>query len=514
MVRLVKGLRTKRDKAKIDTWAPDHTVEAACALLASPGHEFFEVLHPSAFGKLYLDRDEILPEGHDELSNDIGRALIESRRAHVHERMRALLGALPVSYKVAERHGFCAAKGRWKLSFRPYVSGIRIRYPDIPRLLAEQGANADGFWDVAVYKPGEQLVGCVNGVKGAQDRRILRPQLVPDSDSPAPRDATRDTEHIVDYLIQVVDDTWPIIQFETLGQLMGGHAAGAQAGHHAAGGHSRVRSSSTVEFIVDLLNCLSLARVTEYAQWRSVGFILSQEVDATNEADLLSAFLNFSARAPRYNTVKHQDDAKRFFLEAVKKVNNKVNSSNNNVNSSNNNVSNNNNVNSNHNVNSNNNKVSNGEPTYDNNKVTLGTLHYMARQDNLEMYNKVVGGRYNHTPYKKKPHHMSSSVVSRTCCATSIRTRTGQSSRLSVSSSRGSRTALRSPRPIAAPWWCSCPRCPTAGGAMFSSATPPVAASSWASCTTMCQSRVRSRNCTHPFRHRRAILSSAKKRWM
>jgi hypothetical protein len=69
--------------------------------------------------------------------------------------------------------------GRWKLSLRPFVQGASVPYTNIPRVIDLLGQS--DFWDISVYKPGEQLLSAINGCKGLsnkdgqKDRRILRP---------------------------------------------------------------------------------------------------------------------------------------------------------------------------------------------------------------------------------------------------------------------------------------------------------------------------------------------------
>ena len=42
--------------------------------------------------------------------------------------------ASDASYCMATRHGFVKDKAKFKLSFRPLVSGLRVPYDEIPRM--------------------------------------------------------------------------------------------------------------------------------------------------------------------------------------------------------------------------------------------------------------------------------------------------------------------------------------------------------------------------------------------
>ena len=75
--------------------------------------------------------------------------------------------------------------GKFKVSFRMWVMGFKVEYPELGRLIELKGVGGDGEGqlDPSVYKRPEQLVncmGCCKGsltVKGAKkvDERVLLP---------------------------------------------------------------------------------------------------------------------------------------------------------------------------------------------------------------------------------------------------------------------------------------------------------------------------------------------------
>ncbi|BDA45252.1 probable helicase L207/L206 at N-terminal half [Coccomyxa sp. Obi] len=85
--------------------------------------------------------------------------------------------------RVGERHGVDPKHGRYKVSFRMWVMGFKVEYPQLGRLIEikEVGGDGEGQLDLSVYKGPEQLMncmGCCKGslrVKGAKvvDERVL-----------------------------------------------------------------------------------------------------------------------------------------------------------------------------------------------------------------------------------------------------------------------------------------------------------------------------------------------------
>jgi hypothetical protein len=104
-------------------------------------------------------------------------------------------GEMELSYKIATRHGE-APDGRYKMSFRPFFSGIGVPFTSIPRVLDAAYENQPREhipWDMSVYSR-RRLLACVNGQKHAADARLLTMER-PDDD-------------VRDYVAQLEDEDW------------------------------------------------------------------------------------------------------------------------------------------------------------------------------------------------------------------------------------------------------------------------------------------------------------------
>ena len=177
--------------------------------------------------KGYLDADRDLPPGLDGSLD-----LVAAFEAETRWRADAVLALLKASvsaadglhYVMARRHGFVAHKGVFKLSTRVFFLGLRFAsHALLPRLLARlapgpgRGAwnpvlaeTREPFWDESVYKPRDQLMAALGGLKSAEDRRRLLP--VRGYDAESDDDALR-------FAIQHVDAAWPLLDAADLDRL-------------------------------------------------------------------------------------------------------------------------------------------------------------------------------------------------------------------------------------------------------------------------------------------------------
>ncbi|MCX7020710.1 MAG: hypothetical protein NTW26_00280, partial [bacterium] len=161
--------RSGRDPS---TFSTDLDGPAALEALAQPGHSLVEFLCNHAVTKLDRDHDAYFDEAPSATQTAALRADVLNKASSI---AMILCGAgRPVTVKLATRHGFCATKGRHKLSFRPFLQGVAIRYTDIPKIIAMQGQQ--GFWDMSVYKAAEQLMAGINGAKARDAPRVLLPE--------------------------------------------------------------------------------------------------------------------------------------------------------------------------------------------------------------------------------------------------------------------------------------------------------------------------------------------------
>ena len=72
---------------------------------------------------------------------------------------------------------------KYKVSFRMWVLGFKVEYPELGRLIELKGVGGDGEGqlDLSVYKRPEQLVNCMGCCKGSltvkgvkkMDERVL-----------------------------------------------------------------------------------------------------------------------------------------------------------------------------------------------------------------------------------------------------------------------------------------------------------------------------------------------------
>jgi hypothetical protein len=105
---------------------------------------------------------------------------------------------MELSLKIATRHGE-TPDGRYKMSFRPFFSGLSVPFTSIPRLLDVAYANRPHEhipWDMSVYSR-RRLMACVNYRKDAADARPLTMER-PDDD-------------VRDYAAQGVDEDWHVL---------------------------------------------------------------------------------------------------------------------------------------------------------------------------------------------------------------------------------------------------------------------------------------------------------------
>ncbi|CAL5226716.1 g9568 [Coccomyxa viridis] len=67
------------------------------------------------------------------------------------------------------RHGMDPKHGKFKVSFKMWVMGFKVEYPELARLIELKGVGGDGEGqlDLSVYKRPEQLVNCMGCCKGS-----------------------------------------------------------------------------------------------------------------------------------------------------------------------------------------------------------------------------------------------------------------------------------------------------------------------------------------------------------
>ena len=178
-----------------------------------------------------------------------------------------------MSVALASRHGVDPKHGLYKLSFRAFFSGVRVWYPEVPRLLEAALGQAPGYWDLSVYKECEQLVCAIYGRKGAKDPRRLVPV------DPA---AGGDVD-VLRYVVQHTEPGWPMMRMppqappETPAWGRAGSAAPAAVPEPSATRLQRDEFDGLQwdePFVEALLGCLSVEAASHRATWIAVGLVL------------------------------------------------------------------------------------------------------------------------------------------------------------------------------------------------------------------------------------------------
>lgn len=274
LMRFIDSITQPRAKMSPDTFCRDWDADQTRVELGRVGHTFAEYLNSGTRpGKLFLDRDVYV--GKTAPTEEIVNLETDIASATTKELLSRLsTPRTDLSFVLATRHGYCKAKDSHKLSFRPFVQGMRIRYTDIPTLIT--WAGQDHFWDMSVYKAREQLMAAVNGCKGMiggmDDRRILQ--------------AGSGTDDILRYVVQHVEPEWPFLDLPARPVTL-----------HM----QRLPCNTGKEFIRRMVECLSCVTSDDRRTWIAIGVALKSEPSG----DYYSDWLKFSRKGEKF---KSDDD--------------------------------------------------------------------------------------------------------------------------------------------------------------------------------------------------------------
>ena len=97
------------------------------------------------------------------------QAILERSLVSVDKVMEDQDGYARCDVRVGSRHGMDPKHNKYKVSFRMWVLGFKVEYPELGRLIELKGVGGDGEWqlDLSVYKRPEQLVNCMGCCKGS-----------------------------------------------------------------------------------------------------------------------------------------------------------------------------------------------------------------------------------------------------------------------------------------------------------------------------------------------------------
>ena len=280
---------TRRKGKALDEFTVSLTAKQTVNALQNLPHTYAEYLCGSAVTKIYLDRDEYLRDLTDFATPPEGdRVALHEQQVRCH--VEAVLDLLktesfncesaPLSFVIATRHGWCPRTKCYKLSSRPFIQGVAIRYTDIPTVIGAAGQG--DFWDLNVYTEREQLICAINGTKGiGSDVRLLCPQA--GSGDP------------LLYVVQHVEPGWPLVSLAALSSNAQACAVPPHHSHQAAAECPRSKSSVTCrtetqgapDDVQTLLNILSKTRWDNRRDWRDIATALKNEAGEKYKVDWL-----------------------------------------------------------------------------------------------------------------------------------------------------------------------------------------------------------------------------------
>lgn len=221
-IKLVDSMYVERSGKQFSQFGKIFNVEECIDVLFNkPKHTYYEYISSNAITKLYLDKDICIHMTEDTNLPAMKALHMAQVVQKLDEIKKHLLKISPhVYYKIASRHGYKEGTEDdnqmiYKISFRPYFSGVRFVYNTIPRFL--EWVQQEDFWDMSVYTK-ERLLGAIYGFKDKFAKRQLKPEVGEDC--------------LKSYIAQYVEHDWPLVDFvlyTTSGILSTDDAAAALA---------------------------------------------------------------------------------------------------------------------------------------------------------------------------------------------------------------------------------------------------------------------------------------------
>ena len=182
-MRFVSSMSTPRTKPE-DKRNNIHEWTLADAERARSKHknlcEFLSADRP--WTKPFFDTESYHPT---QPTDEAIRAILERCLLSVDKVMEDQPGYTRSDVRVGQRHGIDPKHTAYKVSFRMWVTGFKVQYPQLRELLELKGVGGDGegLLDKLVYKGPEQLLNCMGcckgtlkAAKGVQkvDKRLLK----------------------------------------------------------------------------------------------------------------------------------------------------------------------------------------------------------------------------------------------------------------------------------------------------------------------------------------------------
>ena len=260
----VPRLDTKRTGVALESFAVPRG-EFLARLRSPAGHTLAEYLCPgNSVCKLYFDAECYYASEADAAADqaryhaDVTRAM-DCAVAAMSQALSSQEGGGGATYDVACRHGSVVKRSgaaAWKLSYRTYVSGVRVlRHSDIPAMMPSLfPAELLHIWDLSVYKASDQIVSAVLGFKTTTDRRRLVPARAYDDD-----------EALLRFVVQHTEPSWPAMEAPPRAEAA--PLAYPSFDEHEVDGEAD-------EEIADLVGMLGEATASSYERWRNVGIVL------------------------------------------------------------------------------------------------------------------------------------------------------------------------------------------------------------------------------------------------
>ena len=190
-VGFIRGL--KSSAARVEHADPLRLVRR---MLAEYGRsQLYEWYKACLIGKVIFDVD-------GKRGTTTAEALLEAALAG----LAAFFGHMPDRYIIAAAHGTDPDHPNGnKLSYRIYVPGVRMRMSDIKARLIRLGLDKNRPFDAAIYGS-QQKLRMAGSIKTEDDRRPLK--LVDEAGA----EIEPTVQLLLDTLVQVVEDQWPLIE--------------------------------------------------------------------------------------------------------------------------------------------------------------------------------------------------------------------------------------------------------------------------------------------------------------